>query len=230
MCPSVAGGNQGVALALARELGPAVHLSSPVDRVAWTEDGAVVSAAGAETGVDRVVLAVPATVVGKIRFDPPLPEALQSAYDGVGYGNAAKLFVPLASAARTSAVLSVPERYWTWTATGADGVQPVVNAFAGSAPALARLRLSDGPGTWLASLTQLRPDLELAPEGTLLVAWDDDPWVAAAYSCEAPGSQAWAPDGPFHVCGEHTCDGNAALMDGALASGQRAAAEVLRDA
>src|SRR3990170_3776990 len=32
-CPSVAGGNQGIALALARELGAAVHLSSPVERV-----------------------------------------------------------------------------------------------------------------------------------------------------------------------------------------------------
>ena len=229
VCPSVAGGNQRVALALAGELGSAVHLSSPAERVAWTEDGAVVSAAGAEIAVDHVVLAVPASIVGYIAFEPPLPEELRAAYDAVGYGNAAKLFVPLAADAETSAVLSVPERYWTWTATGANGVQPIVNAFAGSAPALDRLSVSEGPTAWLASLARLRPDLALVPDDAVVVAWDDDPWVAAAYSCETPGSQAWEPSGPFHVCGEHTCDENAALMDGALASGLRAAAEILRD-
>ena len=228
VCPSVAGGNQRVAHGLAGELGSSLHLSTPVDRVAWTEDSAVVSAAGTEIAVDRVVLAVPASVIGKITFDPQLPEALRSAYCAVGYGNAAKLFVPLAAETRTSAVLSVPERYWTWTADGAAGVQPVVSAFAGSAPALDLLRVSEGPATWLASLGHLRPDLDLVPDEAILVAWDDDPWVGAAYSCEVPGSHAWEPVGPFHVCGEHTCDANAALMDGALASGQRAAAELVR--
>jgi monoamine oxidase len=226
ICPSVAGGNQRVARALAAGLGRAVHLSSPVERIAWTDGGAVVSAAGGEIAVDRVVLAVPASVVDRIAFDPPLPAHLSAAYAAVGYGNAAKLFVPLAEEATTSAVLSVPERYWTWTATGAKGVQPVVSAFAGSAPALERLDVSAGPASWLASLAQLRPDLALARDDAVLVAWDDDPWVAAAYSCERPGSSAFAPVGPFHACGEHTCDGNAALMDGALASGQRVAAEV----
>ncbi len=227
MCPSVAGGNQRVAHALAAGLGPAVHLSSPVDRIAWTAAGAVVSAADGEISVDRVVLALPASVVDRIAFDPPLPAQLRAAYAAVGYGNAAKLFVPLAEEATTSAVLSVPERYWAWTATGAEGVQPVVSAFAGSAPALERLEVSDGPASWLASLARLRPDLALVHDDAVLVAWDDDPWVAAAYSCETPGSAAFAPVGPFHACGEHTCDGNAALMDGALASGQRVAAEIL---
>ena len=83
-------------------------------------------------------------------------------------------------------MLSVPERYWSWTATGADGVQPVVNAFAGSAPALARLRLADGPAAWLESLERLRPDLALSPDDAVLSCWDDDPWVEAAYSCAAP--------------------------------------------
>ncbi len=204
-----------------------MHLSSAVERVSWADGEPVVSAAGAEVTVDRVVLAVPASVIGRIAFDPPLPESLRAAYAAVGYGNAAKLFVPLTEEAPASAVLSVPERYWSWTSTGGEGVQPVVNAFAGSAPALARLEVAAGPATWLASLARLRPDLALAPDDAVLVAWDDDPWVGAAYSCERPPPAAWAPAGPFHACGEHTCDSNAALMDGALASGQRVAQEIL---
>jgi monoamine oxidase len=228
ICPSVAGGNQRVALSLAAGLGSAIHLSSPVDRISWSDSGVVVSAAGAESTVDRVVLAVPASVLRRIVFDPPLPESLRAAYSAVGYGNAAKLFVPLAETPPTSAVLSVPERYWTWTATAAGGVQPVVHSFAGSAPALARLDVADGPATWLASLARLRPELALLPDEAVFKDWDADPWVGAAYSCDRPATSAWAPAGPFHACGEHTCDGNAALMDGALASGLRVAEEILR--
>ncbi len=230
VCPSVAGGNQRVALSLAAELGSAVHLSSPVDRISWSNEAVVVAAAGSEVTADRVVLSVPASVLELIEFDPPLPESLRAAYDAVGYGNAAKLFVPLAARPATSAVLSVPERYWTWTATAVAGVQPVVNAFAGSAPALARLRVEDGPDTWLESVALLRPDLALLPDEAVFMNWDADPWVGAAYSCERPSPAVWAPAGPFHVCGEHTCDVHAALMDGALASGLRVAGEILHGA
>lgn len=186
-----------------------------------------VRAVGAEVEAERIVLAVPASVIDQITFEPPLPAALQSAYAAVEYGNAAKLFVPLLETAPPSAVLSVTERYWTWTATGAGGVEPVVNCFAGSAPALGRLGVSDGPSQWLDSLRRLRPELALDPDGAVLSTWDDDPWVRAAYSCQAPPASAWTPVGPFHVCGEHTVEQSRALMDGALASGLRAAREIL---
>jgi hypothetical protein len=97
---------------------------------------------------------------------------------------------------------------------GAGGVQPVVHAFAGSAPALARLAVEQGPGTWLASLAVLRPDLALAPADAVLSTWDDDPWVGAAYSSDRPPPSRWSPVAPFHVCGEHTAGETAALMDG----------------
>jgi monoamine oxidase len=224
--PSVARGNQRVALALAAELGDAVRLASPVERVDWRPTGALVQAGGRAVEADRIVLAVPASVIGRIAFDPPLPGALRAAYAAVEYGHAAKLFVPLAAPAPPSAVLSVPERYWTWTATGDGEVQAVVHAFAGSAPALARLEIERGAGAWLASLARLRPDLALAPERAVLSTWDDDPWVRAAYSCAAPPPDAWQPVGVFHACGEHTAGANRALMDGALESGLRAAGEV----
>ncbi len=225
--PSVAGGNQRLATSLAAELGSAVHLSAAVQRVAWDAESVRVSVGESELTADRVVLAVPASVIGHIDFEPTLPESLRVAYAAVEYGHAAKLFVELTAPTETSAVLSVPERYWTWTATGAEGVQPVASCFAGSAPALEALAVRRGPQRWLASLRRLRPDLALAPETALLSTWDDDPWVAAAYSCSTPPVEAWRPAGPIHACGEHTAGASAALMDGALASGQRAAREVV---
>ncbi len=231
-CPGIAGGNQRLAIRLAERLGGAVRLSSPVARVAWGADGVLVSTADADVSADVCVVAVPASVIARIVFEPQLPPATEGAIRAVQYGHAAKLFVPLAEIPPPSAVLSVPERYWTWTATGeADAVQPVVSAFAGSLPALSALRVADGPERWLESLERLRPDLALEIAGAVLSTWDDDPWVGAAYSSRSPVA---ADDeallrgvGPIHFAGEHTAGSLSGLMEGALRSGVRAARAVL---
>lgn len=237
--PSIAGGNQGLALALASELGEAVRLSSPVERIAWApgaggegapsgERAAVrLRAAGAELHADACIVAVPASVLDGIAFDPPLPAHLSGALRAVRYGHAAKLFVPLRSPAPPSAVMSVPGRYWTWTASGGgERVQPVVSAFAGSGGALERLEVADGPGRWLDLLAELRPDLDLDAGGAVLSTWTGDPWVRAAYSTspprDLPGLFA-RPAGPLAFAGEHLGGEFAALMEGAIRSGRSAA-------
>ena len=232
---SIAMGNQRIALALAGELGDAVHLRSPVEGVGWSDTGVRVRARAGEVQGDVCVVSVPATVLDEIAFDPPLPDWKARALRRVPYGHAAKLFVPLLEPAPPSAVLSVPERYWTWTAKGGGGtVQPVVHAFAGSRPALARLGVDDGPERWVESLARLRPDLVLDPSDAVLATWDDDPWARAAYSTPAPGGRTTDelahPVGPLYFCGEHTAGPLAALMEGAVRSGLRAAGEILRAA
>jgi monoamine oxidase len=126
----------------------------------------------------------------------------------------------------------VPDRYWTWTATGPDpdAIQPVVSAFAGSRPALDALRVEQGPKRWLDSLERLRGDLELDREHAALSTWADDPWVRAAYSTSPPAEVAAAverPTGPLAFAGEHTGGEQAALMEGAIRSGRRAARSLL---
>ena len=143
----------------------------------------------------------------------------------MSYGHAAKLFVPLREPAPPSAVLSVPGRYWVWTANGASGeAQPVACCFAGSAAALDRLNVIEGPAAWTASLAELRPDLDLETDSAFLSTWDDDPWVRAAYSVwveEDVSAILAAPHGPLGFAGEHTA-GRLARADGGGAS-QRAA-------
>lgn len=229
--PSIAGGNQGLALALARELGEAVRLRSPVERVQHSPEEVRVVAAGAELGADACIIAVPAPVLDRIGFDPPLPAHLAGALQDVRYGHAAKLFVPLRTPAPPSAVMSVPGRYWTWTATGDRGeVQPVVSAFAGSPGALERLDVANGPERWLGLLAELRPELDLDPGGALLSTWADDPWARAAYSTSPPRDlpDTFAhPAGPLAFAGEHLGGEFAALMEGAIRSGRRAARALL---
>jgi monoamine oxidase len=222
----IAGGNQGLARALAAPLGERLHLRSPVTSVAWGDDGVRVG----EVTADAVVVAVPAPLIGAIDFEPALPGRLRDAVAGVRYGHAAKLFVPLRERPATSAVLSVPERYWTWTARAGEEVQPVVHAFAGSRAALERLGVAAGPDAWLVSLARLRPDLPLQHEGALLSRWSDDPWARGAYSVHTPGGNDAALAeryGRLVLAGEYTAGPYAALMEGALRSGIRAAAQLL---
>ena len=256
--PSVAGGNQGLALGLAAELGGEVRLSSPVARICWAGkagSGSVVveTEAGEGVAADACVVAVPATMLrdeggetpGRrefltpraqatapaIEFFPSLPVGATKALAHVRYGNAAKLFVPLDEPVPPSAVMSVPERYWCWTATGAsEEPMPVLSCFAGSAAALERLDVAAGPGRWLESVNALRPDLALDFDGAVLSTWDDDAWVGAAYSVSPPPGLTAAlaePVGPLVFAGEHVGGAFNGLMEGAIRSGRAAARTLL---
>jgi monoamine oxidase len=230
--PSVAGGNQRLALGLAAELGDAVRCGDRVVLVEWGKGGVrVETAAGHSEVADRCLVAVPASVVDRIQFEPSLPGAKREAFGAVRYGHAAKLFVPLSAPAPSGAVMNVPERYWCWTQIGVGGkAMPVVSCFAGSAAALERLEVDYGPDGWLESLAALRPELALEPDGAVLSTWDDDPWVLAAYSISpGPGlaEELLEPVGPLAFAGEHAGGAFNGLMEGAIRSGRAAAQRLL---
>ena len=80
---SVAGGNQELAIALAEPLGDRLHLRTAVRAIACSEDGVRLQTSGGEVDAAAVVVAVPATLVGEIRFEPELPAALRHALGAV---------------------------------------------------------------------------------------------------------------------------------------------------
>jgi predicted NAD/FAD-dependent oxidoreductase len=211
----VSGGNDLLARALA---GDRVRLGTRVDRIEWRGDG--VRAGGVEA--DVCVVAVPAAATLAIDFDPPLPGWKRDALAAVRFGHAAKLFLPLAEPTPPSATLSVPGRFWTWTQHAPDGGPlPVAASFAGTEAALARLRVADGPETWAAAVRRLRPDLRYADAEPVLSTWP-----GGVYSVQPLDDDALArPVGPLRFAGEHTAGAWHALMEGALRSGRRAAAE-----
>jgi monoamine oxidase len=149
----------------------------------------------------------------------------------VEVGQAAKLHIPLAARAPISAVMSVPDRYWCWTATQADGqVAPMLNCFAGSPSALSALEIANGAVTWRARVLKLRPDLALMPSAAVLTTWHDDPWARGAYRAQGLAAVderlLEAPVDGVHFAGEYTAGSFSGLMEGALRSGVRAAAEI----
>jgi len=215
------GGNDRIALGLAERL--SVKTSTPISRVAWSDAGVVVDGVAA----DACVIATPAAHTLELEWDPPLPGWKREALAAVRYGQAAKLFLPLAASAPPSQTLSVPLRFWTWT----QHEVPVASSFAGSPSALELLEVESGPDRWADAVRRLRPDLEYADVPPLLSTWHDDPWARGAYSARTLSSplddEALArPVGPVAFAGEHTAGELHGLMEGALRSGRRAAREV----
>jgi monoamine oxidase len=240
----VAGGNQRLAEGLAARLGPVVRLRSPARAVEHDQDGVRVltgtgpvvggTAAGETVAGDAAVIAVPMAVLRELPFTPPVPGQLRQAWRRAGLGHNAKLHVPLTRPAAASAVQSVPDRYWTWTATDGSGqVQPVLHAFAGTEAGLAALAVAEGPARWASQVAALRPELSLDTGRALVTTWNDDPWTGESYTAltvdvaKGDGQLIAAPLGRVHFAGEHTAGAWAGLMEGALRSGARAADEVL---
>lgn len=231
----VAGGNQRLATALADLLGDRVRLSSAVRTVEHSDQGVLLSGSFRTELHDAVVISVPLPVLRRLEITPPLPYDVRTALDRMTMGDAAKAHVALRSPAPTSAVLSVPDRFWCWTATGPDGqVAPVLNAFAGSPRAVVDLQAESGPGTWIERLAAVRPDLDLDPSTAVVTTWHDDPWAGGAYSAESLRSRPEdhdvlaRPVGRVVLAGEHTAGEWSGLMEGALRSGVRAADDVRR--
>jgi monoamine oxidase len=230
----VAGGNQQVATGLARRLGQAVRLASPVRAVRQDHRGVHLSTADGTVTGDAAVIAVPMAVLRRLPIVPPVSGRQRAAWERSGLAHNAKLHMPLNRPAAASAVQSVPGRFWTWTAADITGqIQPVLHAFAGTEQGLTALAVADGPATWAARAAALRPELDTAPARAVLTTWNDDPWAGESYTADtltaAPGDAyiLAAPAGRIHFAGEHTAGHWAGLMEGALRSGQRAASEVL---
>ena len=163
----IAGGNQRLAEAMAAQLGDRVRLRTPVRSLD-------------EIDADHVVLALPLPALRELA----LPDWKHAALDRVVMGHAAKLHIPLGRPAPTSAVMSVPDRYWCWTTAGEEGV---LNCFAGSPGALERLAVTSGPERWRERVRALRPDLELA-DGAVLTTWPTAPTArrATTRTCSPP--------------------------------------------
>ena len=227
------GGNMRLADALAGELGASLHLSSPVRRVRWSQGAVSIATDHAEIEADSVVVAIPTAPLAEIQFDPPLEGATADALRAVTYGQNSKLFLRMRLPAPPSAIMSVAGHFWTYTQLGADGrPAPFLTAYTGTMSAIEDLGGSDRFERWVDAVIALRGDVDPEPESALLSSWHDDQWVRGSYSARTISSplrddDLMEPIGPLFFAGEHTAGEWHGLMEGALRSGRRAAAQVL---
>ena len=125
----------------------------------------------------------------------------------------------------------------SWEVTRAqDGDTGILNFFSGGALA-ARAGEGDPESqarAALADLERLYPGIGARWTGAVIRnAWDRYPWTRGSYSLLEPGQYTafhgieWEPEGHVYFAGEHTSDEASGYMEGAVETGQRAAAEVV---
>lgn len=232
----VSGGNQRLPDALARVLGDAVRLGEVVRAV--SDDGyrtTVYTSAG-EASFDAVVVAVPLEVVrDPSAIDLSLPEWKRGPLSRVLQGHASKLHLPLSARPGTTAVMSVEDRFWNWTALDGNGqVAPVLNGFMGSEPAISRFQGADDSAAWVNATRRMRADLVFDDEsGPMTTVWGTDQYARGAYSAPSPNltdddvAVLEMPVGSIHFAGEYCEPEFTGLMEGAIRSGERAADRIL---
>lgn len=236
-------GNDRLPIAMAARLPEPVRLGTILRRVVRGDGGVratVESASGvSEIAADAMVIALPATALADVAFEPGLPAPQQDAIAALQYGGATRVLLQFAS--RFWVRAGRPRAFGSDQPTGAvwDGNehQPgragILSFLAGGRASHALVTMLNDEG--VAGVTRRlgwlgRPSRVLAAH---VVRWNDDPWVRGGYAAFDPGFDPAGRDwlaracGPLHFAGEHTAIRHQGYMNGAVQSGMRAAEEVL---
>jgi monoamine oxidase len=209
-----------------------VRLENPALAVRWSDDRVEVDAA--ELWAARaVVVTVPPSVIlaGGLTFDPPLQSAKREAMPRLDSSDAVSIVLSMGEAApRSSWVLLAEPRGGLWRTTVGSTV--VTGHVKGPAATGARARPWDlGDATRVAEMVD--PGLGRVVD-IHICDWGADPWARGAFSVPVVGAdeatRCWAePVGEvLFFAGEASADPTLrGLVQGAIASGRRAAREVL---
>jgi monoamine oxidase len=240
----IAAGNSALPEAMARDLGTAVRLDSPVTKVEQHAWGVRVHA-GPAASVDaaHLVLAVPPPTLQAVSFVPPLSSEVTSMIHELKLGHALKV------STEYDRRFWLPERLSGFTITdlpfgvgwdatdsmpgGAERPGVLTQFVTGDA---AKVGAALGDRTRIASFQQ---QLNVVyPEGrrhmsgiATTMAWGDERYTGGGYAVYAPGqmSRFWAllrqPHGAIWFAGEHT-ETLAGYMESAVRSGHRVAAAI----
>jgi len=236
------GGSQLLALRLADELGDAVALEEPVRRIEHSDSGVRLVTDEREVSAGAAVVAIPPALCGRIVYDPPLPAIRDQLTQRMPQGTVIKC-------------MAVYERPF-WREAGLSGQAmsshgPVKVMFDNSPPdGTPGVLLGFLEGRQARVLGEWEPDARrravvecfrrlFGPEAASPLdyverVWAQEEWTRGCYGCYMPpggwvsyGRALRAPVGHIHWAGAETATVWNGYMDGAIQSGERAAAQVL---
>jgi len=237
----------------AARLGSRIVLNAPVRGIRSRPEGVTVHVVGEDGKFDReynapaAIVTVPLSLLQAeaIAFDPPLPAAKRAAIRRIGFGHAFALHLKV-SDGRWRRRLGDFAMVYGGTASsfyrprvGLGERTELLTAFTVGREAERRVRLSDEDlvRATVDEWNAVMPDGEGlgTVEGSVVHRWSSDPWTRGAYSFLPPEATlgdrrdlAAPVDGRLFFAGEATdADGHAATVAGAIATGTRAARELL---
>jgi monoamine oxidase len=247
---SIRGGNDRLPKALAAALGHRVRYRSEVVRIDQDAGGVTIGyrdrTGQHELRADRCVCALPFAPLRRVKIATPFSATKMAAINTLQYMAAARCYFqtrhrfwehdPLGPLGGLNLVGTdtMAGRVWNTSSQQADPRLGMVHAymfdtealeFAGHGhrrvPATRRL------------MRRLLPGLRGQVVGVAHKAWQEDPWAGGGWGWTQPGELRWMfpamrrVEGRVHFAGEHTSLW-IAWMNGALESGERVVAEILR--
>ncbi len=235
------GGSQVLPLKLAAQLGERVVLGSPVRRIAQHRSGVTVSSDRLTVHARRTIVAVAPTLAGRIAYEPILPFERDQLTQRYGQGTLTKV----------AAVYDRP--FWRdqgLTGFAVDTGFPISIAFDDSPPGArpgvvfgfvggdnarrySRLSLQARRAAVLEQLAAYFGPGARHPRDFFETSWSQEEWtrgcpvgIPAVGSFATYGPHLRIPVGRLHWAGTETATFWNGYMDGAVSSGERAAAEV----
>jgi monoamine oxidase len=239
----IVGGSQAIALRLAERIGTdRLLLSTPVREVSWGPETVRAESPSVAVEARRAVLTGPPTLLGRISYDPPLPAVRDLLTQRVPNGAVVKC-------------MAVYERPF-WRDDGLSGQAasdegPVQVVFDNSPPSgvpgvllaflegshavrLSSVSLEERRRIVIDALAAFFGPRARSPLRYLERDWSAEEWTRGCYGGHLPpgvwtqlGPALRRPVGPLHWAGSETGERWSGYMDGAVESGERAAAEVL---
>ncbi len=238
------GGSQLLPIKLARELGSSVVLEAPVRRIAQGAANVTVVSDPVTVAARRVIVAVAPALAGRIDYEPILPFERDQLTQRYGQGTLTKVAAVYdrpfwrdkgltGQAVATGFPVSV-----AFDDSPPGGRPGVVFGFVGGDNARRYAELSGGDRR-AAVLSQLAaffgPEAR-HPRSFFETSWSQQQWtrgcpvgIPAVGSFVSYGPRLREPVGHIHWAGTETATYWNGYMDGAVSSGQRAAAEVLAE-
>jgi monoamine oxidase len=237
------GGTQLVAIRLAKELGKSnVLLGAPARRIVQSRTGVRVETDLLDVSGKHVVVATPPPLAGAIQYSPTLPAMRRNltARMPMGYLMKAEVFYPKpfwrANGMTGQGLSDEGPITATFDISPPDGTPGILMCFIGGdrAKKFAKLSASARRAAVLKSLSQLYGAPALKPSEYLEFTWVTQRWTGGCpVSLLAPttllrfGAALRRPVGRIHWAGTETSTFWNGYMDGAVRSGERAAAEIL---
>lgn len=235
----IVGGSQLISLRMAEDLGDSIQLSTPVRAIRSEPDGVVVG----ELRARRAIVAVPPALAGRIEYDPLLPAPRDQLTQRMPMGSVIKTMSiydePFwREAGLSGSAISLPgPGQVIFDNTPANGSPGVVLAFleGRDARALGRVTEAERREAVVGGLARIFGPRAAKPSGYVEKDWSAEPYSRGCYA-GVLGPGAWTAYGTWlrepidriHWAGTETATRWMGYFDGAVQSGKRAAAEVLR--
>lgn len=238
----VVGGTHRISEAMATELGDAVTLRAVVTGIRHDDEGVTVVYDDGEVSGRHVVVALPPTLAGRLRYSPPLPADRDALTQQIPAGSVIKFNIgyptPFWRAQGLSGfVLSMDDAFsLVLDNSPADGSCGVLVGFlegrhAREAAALTPAQRRD---LVVGTLVKYFGPEAAEPFDVLEQDWNAEEFTRGCYGGRL-GAGVWtqygkalaAPVGRIHWAGAETSDVWNGYMDGAIRSGQRAAEAIL---